>query len=62
MKRKIKLFGTEGFNNNFKKNLYMTEMRQINEVPKNYFYSAIRITAPQNNNNQIGSNIKTHIP
>ena len=52
----------EGFNNNFKKNLCMTEMRPINEVPKKYFYSAIRNTAPQNNNFLFGSNIKTHIP
>ena len=49
----------EGFNYNFNKNISMTEMRQI---PKNYFYSAIRKTAPQNNNFLFGSNIKTQIP
>ena len=51
----------EGFNN-FKNNLCMTEMRPISEIPKNYFYSAIRKTAPQNNNFLFGSNIKSHIP
>jgi hypothetical protein len=51
----------EGFNN-FKKNLCMTEMRPISEIPKNYFYSTIRKTAPQNNNFLFGSNIKAHIP
>ena len=51
----------EGFNN-FKNNLCMTEMRPISEIPKNYFYSAIRKTAPQNNNFLFGSNMKSHIP
>ena len=52
----------EGFNNNFKKNLSMTEMRPLNDIQKNYFYSAIRNTAPQNNTFLFGSNIKTRIP
>ena len=51
----------EGFNN-FKNNLCMTEMRPISEIQKNYFYSAIRKTAPQNNNFLFVSNIKSHIP
>ena len=53
----------EGFNNNFKRNLCMTEMRPPANIPKNnYFHSAIRKTAPQNNNFIFGSNTKIPIP
>ena len=53
----------EGFNNNnFKRNLCMTEMRPPANIPKNYFHSAIRKTAPQNNNFLFGSNTKIPIP
>ena len=52
----------EGFNNNFKRNLCMTEMRPPVNIPKNYFHSAIRKTAPQNNNFIFGSNSKIPIP
>jgi hypothetical protein len=53
----------EGFNNNnFKRNLCMTEMRPPVNIPKNYFHSAIRKTAPQNNNFLFGSNTKIPIP
>ena len=51
----------EGINNNFRQNLSMTEMRPLNNLSKNYFYSAIRKTAPQNNF-LFGSNIKAQIP
>ena len=53
----------EGFNNNFKRNLCMTEMRPPAVIQKNFFHSAIRKTAPQNNNNYIyGSNMKFPAP
>ena len=52
----------EGFNNNFKRNLCMTEMRPPTNIQKGYFHSAIRNTAPQNNNFLFGSNIKMPIP
>ena len=52
----------EAFNNNFKRNLCMTEMRPPANVPKNFFHSAIRKTAPQNNNFLFGSNSKIPIP
>ena len=48
----------EGFNNNFKRNLCMTEMRPPTLIQKNYMHSAIRKTAPQNNNFIYGSNMK----
>ena len=61
------------FNNNFnnanlnhfdnlKKNVCMTEMRQGAYVPKNFFHSAIRKTAPQNTNYLFGSNVKFSVP
>ena len=40
----------------------MTEMRPPSNVPKNFFHSAIRKTAPQNNNFLFGSNSKIPIP
>ena len=40
----------------------MTEMRPPANIPKNYFHSAIRKTAPQNNNFLFGSNTKIPIP
>ena len=52
----------EGFNNNFNRNLCMTEMRPPTNIQKNYFHSAIRNTAPQNNNFLFGSNMKMPIP
>ena len=50
--------------NNFKRNLCLTEMRLPlnNNINKNYFHSAIRKTAPQNNNFIFGSNSKFPIP
>ena len=48
--------------NNFRKNISMTEMRPAPYAPKNCFYSAIRKTAPQNNNFMFGSNMKFSIP
>ena len=53
------------FNNhfdNFKKNVCMTEMRPGAYVPKNFFHSAIRKTAPQNTNYLFGSNVKFSVP
>ena len=53
------------FNNhfdNFKKNVSMTEMRPGAYVPKNFFHSAIRKTAPQNTNYLFGSNVKFSVP
>ena len=47
---------------NFKKNVCMTEMRPGAYVPKNFFHSAIRKTAPQNTNFLFGSNIKFSVP
>ena len=47
---------------NFKKNICMTEMRQGGYVPHNFFHSAIRKTAPQNNNFLYGSNVKFSVP
>ena len=47
---------------NFKKNICMTEMRQGAYVPHNFFHSAIRKTAPQNNNFLYGSNVKFSVP
>jgi len=47
---------------NFKKNVCMTEMRPGAYVPKNFFHSAIRKTAPQNNNFLFGSNVKFSVP
>ena len=52
----------EGFNNNFNRNLCMTEMRPPTNIQKNYFHNAIRNTAPQNNNFLFGSNMKMPIP
>jgi DNA repair exonuclease SbcCD ATPase subunit len=53
----------EGYNNNLKRNLCMTEMRlPTNYTNKNYFHSAIRNTAPQNNNFIFGSNTKFPMP
>ena len=52
----------EGFNNNFKRNLCMTEMRPPVNYNKNFFHSAIRKTAPQNNNFIFGSNTKFPLP
>ena len=53
----------EGYNNNLKRNLCMTEMRlPTNYTNKNYFHSAIRNTAPQNNNFIFGSNSKFPMP
>ena len=53
----------EGYNNNFKRNLCLTEMRlPANYNNKNYFHSAIRQTAPQNNNFIFGSNTKFPLP
>ena len=52
----------EGFNNNFKRNLALTEMRPPVNIQQNYLHSAIRNTAPQNNNFLFGSNIKIPIP
>ena len=52
----------EGFNNNFKRNLALTEMRAPVNIQQNYLHSAIRNTAPQNNNFLFGSNIKIPIP
>ena len=52
----------EGFNNNFKRNLCMTEMRPPINYNKNIFHSAIGKTAPQNNNFIFGSNSKYPIP
>ena len=49
-------------NNNFRKNLSMTEMRPGPYAPKNFFHSAIRKTAPQNNNFMFGSNMKFSMP
>ena len=48
--------------NNFRKNISMTEMRPAPYAPKNCFYSAIRKTAPQNNNFLFGSNMKFSMP
>ena len=47
---------------NFKKNVCMTEMRSGTYVPKIFFHSAIRKTAPQNTNFLFGSNIKFSVP
>jgi hypothetical protein len=47
---------------NFKKNVCMTEMRPGAYVPKNFFHSAIRKTAPQNTNYLFGSNVKFSVP
>ena len=47
---------------NFKKNVCMTEMRPGAYVPKNFFHSAIRKTAPQNTNYLFGSNFKFSVP
>ena len=52
----------EGFNNNFKRNLCLTEMRPPVNYNKNFFHSAIRKTAPQNNNFIFGSNTKFPLP
>ena len=52
----------EGFNNNFKRNLCMTEMRPPINYNKNIFHSAIGKTAPQNNNFIFGSNSKYPTP
>jgi hypothetical protein len=52
----------EGINNNFKRNLCMTEMRPPVNYNKNFFHSAIRKTAPQNNNFIFGSNTKFPVP
>ena len=53
----------EGYNNNFQRNLCLTEMRlPANYNNKNYFHSAIRQTAPQNNNFIFGSNTKFPLP
>ena len=40
----------------------MTEMRPGAYVPKTFFHSAIRKTAPQNNNFLYGSNMKFSMP
>ena len=64
----IEAFNTNNNNNininNFKRNLCLTEMRlPINNNPsKNFFHSAIRKTAPQNNNFIFGSNTKFPLP
>ena len=52
----------EGYNNNFRRNICMTEMRPGAYVPKTFFHSAIRKTAPQNNNFLYGSNMKFSMP
>ena len=52
----------EGFNNNFKRNLSLTEMRPPVNYNKAPFHSAIRQTAPQNNNFIFGSNTKFPLP
>ena len=53
----------EGFNNkNFRKNICMTEMRSVPCENKNFFHSAIRYTAPHNNNFMYGSNVKFPMP
>ena len=53
----------EGYNNNnFRRNICMTEMRPGAFVPKNFFHSAIRKTAPQNTNFLYGSNMKFSVP
>ena len=54
-------------NNNFRKNICLTEMRPEPFEPKNFFHSAIRYTAPHNNNNYnnnflFGSNYKFSMP
>ena len=64
----IEAFNTNNNNNininNFKRNLCLTEMRLPinNNTNKNYFHSAIRKTAPQNNNFIFGSNSKFPLP
>ena len=62
-------FNNNNFNNtninhydNFKRNICMTEMRPGPYIPKNFFHSAIRNTAPQNNNFLYGSNVKFSMP
>ena len=53
----------EGFNNkNYRKNICMTEMRSVPCENKNFFHSAIRYTAPHNNNFMYGSNVKFPMP
>ena len=47
---------------NFRRNICMTEMRPGAYVPKNFFHSAIRKTAPQNNSFIFGSNMKFSVP
>ena len=49
-------------NNNFRRNICMTEMRPGAYEPKNFFHSAIRKTAPQNNSFIFGSNMKFSVP
>ena len=48
--------------NNLRRNICMTEMRPGAYAPKNFFHSAIRKTAPQNNNFMLGSNMKFSMP
>ena len=47
---------------NLRRNICMTEMRPGAYAPKNFFHSAIRTTAPQNNNFMFGSNMKFSVP
>ena len=47
---------------NLRRNICMTEMRPGAYAPKNFFHSAIRKTAPQNNNFMFGSNMKFSVP
>ena len=54
--------GINHMNNNFRRNICMTEMRPGAYEPKNFFHSAIRKTAPQNNSFIFGSNMKFSVP
>ena len=57
-------FNTTNINHmeNLRRNICMTEMRPGAYAPKNFFHSAIRKTAPQNNNYIFGSNMKFSVP
>ena len=48
--------------NNMRRNICMTEMRPGAYAPKNFFHSAMRKTAPQNNSFIFGSNMKFSMP
>ena len=48
--------------NNFRRNICKTEMRTGSYPIQNFFHSAIRNTAPQNNNFLFGSNMKFSMP